>query len=842
MSILTEKLNKELPILNTIGKVVPVSKRKNPYMGQWQTKTLTEDEIRQEINKGSCKALGLQLGEVSDGLFCLDLDGESAIAEASKRGIDFAIPAVESGRPGRVKLFYKIPEKYWSQIEGNPEKEVTLRHPEEVKKDEAIEYLWHNRQAVIIGHHPDTDGYYYRQDTLGRHDFENMKLVEPPQWVLDYLMSTAKSKQEAKPIPSKNSPKATVEKVKAVLARLDNSHLNDYDKWWEVTACLKYEALCIEGTPEAKEIFELWSNWSEQSPKFDYSANLKTWDSAERVGDDTVKLGTLIKHVGGIKAIKSDFSDEIQAVFTKVTTKKAIIKDAYENLGERLRYNEVYTQWELDGEPINEADLNVLVSEEMVGQNLSDSDLRERRLAHKLSHSYKPITEEIQALYDNTTLTTAEAEKVIVDYVRDEMGIEKATEHMIMRRWFATLVNRILNPGCYTRNILILQGKQNIGKTTFFQYLIGHDNFISHKGKLDIEAKRIFHAKTLIEMGEFGLMMRGDDKLDSLKQFVTETEDAYRVMYSESIATHKRSFLPVGTVNDPEILKDQTGDTRFLPCSVTKKIDVVALRDKHRSRLLEAGAALLKNEGEQYTFLNDEEYTALEGHQERFALITKEDEMVLDWFENMGSSYQPMTLSEIAFEVAGHEILNHTDSKRLEYKISKNLRSKYGWESKRGTHPKSGKRLRLWFAPDNFWSRFTLQQENIEEVEQVTLTKEQELEKLLREKFGLDAAKVNKVMEVIEEKEEVEETHAPSILTEVYAAKEKEELSHIDSPNQSKTKTKTEKPVMKNEQNQTPLTLADMLKLRREANRTSCVEQFFESRTKRRLVTATVKY
>ena len=90
-------------------------------------------------------------------------------------------------------------------------------------------------------------------------------------------------------------------------------------------------------------------------------------------------------------------------------------------------------------------------------------------------------------------------------------------------------VARIFQAGCYTRCVLILQGNQNAGKTSFFR-ILGGDYFSSSLGDLRTNQKDeilIAHRNWILEWGELEVMF-SRKAMGEVKRQVTIQEDSIR--------------------------------------------------------------------------------------------------------------------------------------------------------------------------------------------------------------------------------------------------------------------------------------------------------------------------
>ncbi len=151
-------------------------------------------------------------------------------------------------------------------------------------------------------------------------------------------------------------------------------------------------------------------------------------------------------------------------------------------------------------------------------------------------------------------------DRLLIDY----LGAED-TEYVkaVTRKALCAAVARALRPGVKFDCMLILSGAQGIGKSTFFR-ILGKDwysdSLSTFEGK---EASELIQGYWIIEAGELTGLNKSE--MNAVKQFLSKTEDVYRVPYGKRTGAFPRGCIIVGTTNDTEFLKDRTGNRRFWP-------------------------------------------------------------------------------------------------------------------------------------------------------------------------------------------------------------------------------------------------------------------------------------
>ena len=131
-------------------------------------------------------------------------------------------------------------------------------------------------------------------------------------------------------------------------------------------------------------------------------------------------------------------------------------------------------------------------------------------------------------------------------------------------------VQRTYEPGCLLREIPILIGPQDAGKSQLLQNLIPPsepDWFSDNLCMSEPSQKRLeaILGRVICELSELAGFRRAD--LESLKAFISRRDDgATRLSYRRDTETAQRRCILVGTSNDSECLpNDPSGNTRFVP-------------------------------------------------------------------------------------------------------------------------------------------------------------------------------------------------------------------------------------------------------------------------------------
>jgi hypothetical protein len=140
-------------------------------------------------------------------------------------------------------------------------------------------------------------------------------------------------------------------------------------------------------------------------------------------------------------------------------------------------------------------------------------------------------------------------------------------------------VRRVRKPGCKFDELPVFESPtQGTDKSTAINVLAVEDEWFTDHLPLNADPKVVIEqtrGKWIIEAGELSGMRRGD--IDKLKGLLSRRTDRGRLAYARLASEVPRQFVVIGTTNNREYLKDQTGNRRFWPVTI-QRFDVAALK------------------------------------------------------------------------------------------------------------------------------------------------------------------------------------------------------------------------------------------------------------------------
>lgn len=255
-------------------------------------------------------------------------------------------------------------------------------------------------------------------------------------------------------------------------------------------------------------------------------------------------------------------------------------------------------------------------------------------------------------------------------FFEDCFGAERTAYTIAVgRNFWLSLVARIYKPGCQVDNMIVLEGKQGIGKSRVLRIIGGEHYTDQHESATNAKAfAEILQGKMVVEIAEMDSFSRSE--VTRVKAIVTTVSDRYRAAYGRHAIDHPRQCIFAGTTNTDDWNKDATGARRFWPIRCAEiNTESVAL---HRSQYF-AEAAVLFRSGETWWEMPSEETT--EQQRARFDADP--------WVEEISvfiSSLTSVTVNEILKDCIKLKISDITRSEQM--RVASSLRF-FGWSSKR---------------------------------------------------------------------------------------------------------------------------------------------------------------
>lgn len=219
-------------------------------------------------------------------------------------------------------------------------------------------------------------------------------------------------------------------------------------------------------------------------------------------------------------------------------------------------------------------------------------------LYSELCDKYKAININLVGLYLNTIGKKSKYNPVLdlfnsnqwdgqdhLTKVYDVLNIatDDTLSRTLLLKWFwqghALLRNNEVNP-FGADGVLVLTGKQGIGKTSFFRHMSIKSEFFRDGQKIksiDKDTSRRCITTWIAELGELDATFKAAD-ISDLKAFITKSFDEYRLPYGREDEHSARRANFAATVNGDKFLIDKTGNRRFWTVSI-ESIDLNGLQE-----------------------------------------------------------------------------------------------------------------------------------------------------------------------------------------------------------------------------------------------------------------------
>ena len=190
----------------------------------------------------------------------------------------------------------------------------------------------------------------------------------------------------------------------------------------------------------------------------------------------------------------------------------------------------------------------------------------EGRVRHALAivaeeNAYHPVREYLDGLPEWDGIERVDSLLVRYMAADDSPYVRAAT-----RKWLCAAVMRIYKPGCKFDDMIVLVGRQGVGKSKLPMALSRGWFTDSLTGLGTKEAFESIAGSWIVELAELAATKRAE--VETIKNFISKQEDTFRPAYGRNVVTRPRQCVFFGTTNEVEFLRDRTGNRRFWPITV----------------------------------------------------------------------------------------------------------------------------------------------------------------------------------------------------------------------------------------------------------------------------------
>ena len=160
------------------------------------------------------------------------------------------------------------------------------------------------------------------------------------------------------------------------------------------------------------------------------------------------------------------------------------------------------------------------------------------------SEVFHPIRDYLDSLpvWDGTE----RVDRLLIDYLGAE---DNSLYQSSYEKDISCSSSWIYEPGTKFDYILVLNGPQGIGKSTFFAKLGGKwfSDSLTVSDMRDKSGAEKLQGYWILELGELAGLRKMD--VETVKSFITRTDDKFRQSYSINVENHPRQCVIVGSTN-----------------------------------------------------------------------------------------------------------------------------------------------------------------------------------------------------------------------------------------------------------------------------------------------------
>ena len=270
------------------------------------------------------------------------------------------------------------------------------------------------------------------------------------------------------------------------------------------------------------------------------------------------------------------------------TTSGLIVDDLKETYGNRLEYNLLRLQPEIDRIPLDGHFIeNFYVYLNKIGWSIRKGEATDALLVASHDQNYHPVVDDLKKIEEDNSIYPIDLNFIAQDY----LGTSDRLSDEILKTTLKAAVGRAFNNGCKFDAVCVLQGKPDVRKSTFWKVL-GGDYFCDTFQESSKDNLMMINQNWIIELSEIdGITSKKDHS--NLKAMLSSPISHFRAPYERSFRPHPRPSIFVATSNRLDFLIDPTGNRRFWVVKLNhdptkgEVIDISKLK-RDRKRILKA--------------------------------------------------------------------------------------------------------------------------------------------------------------------------------------------------------------------------------------------------------------
>lgn len=258
------------------------------------------------------------------------------------------------------------------------------------------------------------------------------------------------------------------------------------------------------------------------------------------------------------------------------------------------------------------------------------------------NNAYHPVVECIESKsWDGTPRLTAFCQT---------LKTEQPHAMDIIKTWMVAGVAAAYSElGFVNQGVLVIQGDQNIGKTTWVKNLDPTDGQAVKEGAFLDPAQKdsiiMVSSYWIVELGELETIFKKSE-IGRLKAFITCQFDHIRFAYARKPTKMPRRSVYIATVNDENFLVDETGNRRWWTISVSE------INNNHGLDMQQvwAEAFELWNAGH-LTYLSNDMQSKLNESNKAHEKINPMEELILKHYDFESTARRDASATDILLEL-----------------------------------------------------------------------------------------------------------------------------------------------------------------------------------------------
>lgn len=186
--------------------------------------------------------------------------------------------------------------------------------------------------------------------------------------------------------------------------------------------------------------------------------------------------------------------------------------------------------------------------------------------------AYHPVREYLEGL-------KWDGKNRISTWLSDLLAVKGSSySSAVGRMWLISAVARVMEPGCQADHMLLFEGAQGFGKSSALRALVGDEWFFDSRLDLgSVDGYQVLRGKWILEAAELD-SFKGREAT-RVKSFITSRVDTFRKSYGKASQDVARQCVIAGSTNEIYYLNDPSGNRRFWPVKIQRKISVKAVAD-----------------------------------------------------------------------------------------------------------------------------------------------------------------------------------------------------------------------------------------------------------------------